>query len=225
MSLPSTLFRTDVQRDVVRELVHAPAGSRSATDLARALHRPASSVSRAVRDLAADGLLSTTAHGRRQLLTPNYGNPAMRALREAVLLSEELDAERDRGVRWWQTMPELAAAVGQARGSGDEDRALRLLLDGVNQVPLLAALERLDDTLEPPGSTGDERWDALLAGTVRVHLRRLGRPAPRWTRLDPLATWWWPSGRGARAVLAMQRTPPELARLGIWFDARNLVTA
>jgi hypothetical protein len=178
MSLPSTLFRTDVQRDVVRELVHAPAASRSATDLARALHRPASSVSRAVRDLAADGLLSTTARGRRQLLTPNYGHPAMRALREAVLRSDELDAERDRGVRWWQTMPELAAAVGEARESGDEDRALRLLLDGVNQIPLVAALEQLDDLLVPPGSTGDARWDALLAGAVRVHLHRLGPPDP-----------------------------------------------
>lgn len=225
MSLPRTLLRTDVQHDVVRELMASPPGTRTAADVARAIGRPESSVARAVRELVADGVLVSVAHGRRQLLSPDFTNPYVRALRIAIREADVIVRERQRDQQWWQTMPDLARSIAAALGQDDTDRALRTLLDGVNQIPLVAGLDRLDALLETPATTGDERWDALLAGTVRHHLHRLGRPAPAWTLREPLATWWWPVARGARAVYAMQNTPPEIARLGIWFDARNLATA
>lgn len=224
-AVPSALFRTDVQREVLRELVRSAPGTRTAADLARALGRPESTVTREVARLAADGMVRTVAHGRRRLLSPDYTNPFMRAVRTAFEELDTIAAERGRGVRWWSTAPEIAARTGVLVRAGEDDRALRVLLDGVNQVPLVAALDGLDDMLAEPGSTEDERWDALLAGAVRYRCRLVGRAAPRWTRRDPLPTWWWPGGRGARAAFAVQRTPPELARLGIWFDARNFGTA
>ncbi len=69
----------------------------------------------------------------------------------------------------------------------------------VDQLPTIAALDRLGPVLGAPGSTGDERWDALLAGSVRPHLRLLGLPAPAWTLRGPLDAWWWPAGHAARA--------------------------
>jgi DNA-binding Lrp family transcriptional regulator len=225
MTSASTLFRTDVQHDVVRALLAAPPGTRTAADLARLIGRPESSVARAVRELVADGVLSTTVHGRRHLLSPDLTNPYVRALRVAIREADAIERERDRDLQWWQTMPELARSIAAALERNDTDDAMRTLLDGVNQIPLVAGLGRLEPMIEAPGSIGDERWDALLAGTVRHHLHRLGRTAPAWTRREPLPSWWWPVARGARAVYTMQNTPAEIARLGIWFDARNLTTA
>lgn len=221
----TALFRTDVQRDVLRDLVLSADGTRTATDLARSTGHPTSSVAREVARLVDAGLVRTTARGRRRLLSVDYTDPFMAAVREAFSAESVIETDRRRDERWWSTMPEVAARVRDALGGDDTSWAGRLLCDAVNQIPLVAALDGLDDMLAVPGSTGDDRWDALLAGAVRYRLRLLDRTPPAWTQRDPLPAWWWPGGRGARAVLTMQRTPPELSRLGIWFDARNFTTA
>lgn len=225
MAGSAALFRTDVQHDVLRDLVLSADGTRTAADLARSTGHPASSVAREVARLVDAGVVRTTARGRRHLLSVDWTDPFMAAVRDAFVATSTAEAERARGVRWWLTMDETATQVREALSAGDTAWASRLLCDAVNQIPLVAALDRLDEMLAAPASTGDERWDALLAGAVRYRLRLLDRPAPAWTQRDPLPAWWWPSGRGARAVMAMQSTPPELARLGIWFDARNFTTA
>ncbi|GIG20777.1 hypothetical protein Cch01nite_15010 [Cellulomonas chitinilytica] len=225
MTNATALFRTDVQHDVLRDLVLSADGVRTAADLARTTGHPHSSVAREVARLVDAGLVHKVAHGRRNLLSVNYADPFMAAVRDAFTAESTIAFERDRDVRWWLTIPELADQLREHLATGDTTWAGRVLCDTVNQVPLVAALDQLDAMLATPQSTGDERWDALLAGSVRYRLRLLGRPAPAWTHRDPLASWWWPSGRGARAVLAMQDTPPELSRLGIWFDARNFTTA
>ena len=225
MAGAATLFRSDVQRDVLRDLVLSADGTRTAADLARSTGHPASSVAREVSRLVDAGLVRSTPRGRRRLLSVDYTDPFMAAVRDAFAAESVIAAERDRATRWWSTMPEVAGRVRHALAEGDTTWAIRLLCDAVNQIPLVAALDGLDVMLAAPGTTGDERWDALLAGAVRYRLRLLDLPAPVWTERDPLPAWWWPGGRGARAVLAMPSTPPELSRLGIWFDARNLTTA
>lgn len=225
MAGSAALFRSDVQQDVLRDLVLSADGTRTAADLARSTGHPVSSVAREVARLADAGLVRTTARGRRRLLSVDYTDPFMAAVRDAFAAQSGIAAERARGERWWSTMPEIAPRIHDALAREDSVWAIRLLCDAVNQIPLVAALDGLDDMLATPGSTGDERWDALLAGAVRYRLRLLDRASPVWTERDPLPAWWWPGGRGARAVLAMQRTPPELSRLGIWFDARNFTTA
>jgi DNA-binding Lrp family transcriptional regulator len=217
----TALFRTDVQRDILHELVRVPPGTATAADLARTLGRPDSSVTREVARLVADGMLRVSTRGRRRLLSPDYTDPYMRALRDAFARMDLVEEEQDRAVQWWLTIPELAERLRPLIARDETDRALRLLLDTVNQIPLVADLHQLDPVLDAPPSTGDPRWDALVAGAVRYQLRQVGVPAPGWTRHEPLPSWWWPAGRGARAAFAVQSTPPELARLGIWIDGRN----
>ncbi|MCC2322166.1 winged helix-turn-helix domain-containing protein [Cellulomonas xiejunii] len=225
MSGATALFRTEVQRDVLRDLVLSADNTRTAADLARSTGHPPSSVAREVARLVDAGLVRTTPRGRRHLLSADYADPFMAAVRDAFAAEATIEAERDRGVRWWSTMPEVAERVRDALADDDSVWANRMLCDAVNQIPLVAALDGLDVMLAAPEPIGDDRWDALLAGAVRYRLRLIDRSAPSWTERDPLPAWWWPGGRGARAVLAMQRTPPELSRLGIWFDARNFTGA
>ncbi|SHJ04434.1 hypothetical protein SAMN02745244_01598 [Tessaracoccus bendigoensis DSM 12906] len=128
--------------------------------------------------------------------------------------------------RWWPTASEIADDVRTNLAAGDEDHALRMLIDGVNYLPDAHAAGRLGEALVEPESIGDSRWDALLAGAIRYRLHQSGLPAPRWTRKEPLDTFWWPAATWAsQAYNDMAHTPAELLRLGIFLDDRAFTSA
>ncbi len=128
--------------------------------------------------------------------------------------------------RWWPTVAETAEAVGRELARGDVDMALRLLLDGVNQLPDAAAAGALDEALAEPATTGIARWDTLLAASVRYRLHALGLSAPAWTRKEPLDTFWWPAAHSAaKEYNDMAHSPAELVRVGIFMDERGYTTA
>jgi len=215
------IFRSDLQERVLR-FVASAAGGHSATDIARAIGAPSSSVARETSRLAGAGMLRARRAGRRVLLDPDLRDPYMRAVARAFAVE---DATRPDAPRAWATVPETAAAVADELRRGDEAMALRLLLDGVNRLPLAATAHALEAALAEPVTTGDVRWDTLLGGCVQWHCRRLGVAPPRWSRKETLGTWWWPAGERALRAQTMQRTPIDFRRLGIWFDARNLEQA
>ncbi|MBK8460669.1 MAG: hypothetical protein WAS07_02180 [Micropruina sp.] len=124
--------------------------------------------------------------------------------------------------RWWPTADEIAADVRRELAGNDPDMAMRLLLDGINQLPEAAKAERLDEALLEPQTTGDERWDTLLAASIRYRLHTMHCQPPHWTRKEPLGRFWWPTdaGRG-RAIYDMANAPAELARVGIFLSQRD----
>jgi len=131
------------------------------------------------------------------------------------------DAEPTR--RWWPTTAEIADDIRTNLAAADTSHALRLLMDGVNYLPDADRAGRLDEALVAPQTTGDIRWDALLAGAVRYRLHQMGRTAPSWTRHHkPLDRFWWPVAYSrSKAYNDMAHTPAELLRLGIFIDERE----
>lgn len=124
--------------------------------------------------------------------------------------------------RTWPTMADVATNVARELAAGDEDMALRLLLDGVNRLPYALADDRLDEALTQPPSTGSRRWDTLLAASVRYRLHRMGLKPPRWTWVEPLEVFWWPVRVSAsKEYNDMAHTPAELIRVGIFMDERG----
>lgn len=121
-------------------------------------------------------------------------------------------------------MPELAAYLRDLLSRGDEDDALRFLVDGVTRLPEVDPPE-VEMFLAEPESLGDLRWDTLLAVSVAHVCRREGMTPPSWTRRDTLPQWWWPGEVHARRAWVVQRTPVDFRRVGIWFDARNFTGA
>lgn len=224
MTNGTAIFRSDLQASVLRAMADASVEV-TASDLARSLDRPLSTVAREVRRLTDAGMVVARQDGRSALLRLDDTHGYVRAAREAFRFDDagERDTEAARG-RWWPTVAETAAAVRDELDAGDEAMALRLMLDGVNQLADAARAGRVDEALEPPGGLGDERWDTLLAASVRYVARRVGFAAPPWTVRAPLDSWWWPAGEHARAAMTVQQTPIELKRLGIWFSERNFVT-
>lgn len=129
--------------------------------------------------------------------------------------------------RWWPTASEIAETVRGELARGDVDMALRLLLDGVNQLPSAAAAAgALDEALAEPASTGSERWDTLLAASIRYRLHAMGLAAPAWTRKAPLGRFWWPAAdSAAKEYNDMAHSPAELVRVGIFMDERGFTSA
>ncbi|GMA38116.1 hypothetical protein [Mobilicoccus caccae] len=70
--------------------------------------------------------------------------------------------------------------------------------------------------------TGSARWDALTAGAVAWVFGRRGLTAPQWTNIEPLKRFWMVRPEPALATRLLQRTPSELAVLGVWIDAESL---
>lgn len=132
--------------------------------------------------------------------------------------------------RTWPTAVEIAEDMRDALASqtGDpEIAAVRAMMDGLNRLPWGDTAE-LAAALERPGSTGDRRWDALLAAAVRHLAAEHGilDQAPAWTLVEPLPEIWHPIWCNAeKARRDLERTPPELARVRIAMDANGFTTA
>lgn len=81
-----------------------------------------------------------------------------------------------------------------------------------------------------PESTGDKRWDALLAGIAEYVSRRAGVPVPGWASSPGrfLRRFWFViediTGRPSPglAALAFVSSPPELSNRGVFIDRTSL---
>lgn len=114
-----------------------------------------------------------------------------------------------------------AAVIARELEAGDIVFALRLLAYTVADV-------RTHDDFEvafaKPTSTGDHRWDALLAGAFAREATASGQTPPDWTKVAPLDEAWWPYEIFHEALRERytRETPPELATLNIVYPASGL---
>ena len=120
------------------------------------------------------------------------------------------------------TAGDVAVAIQEDLRRGDRDFALRMLARGVADLRSLTNDEDRAAFLAPPPSTGDRRWDTLLAATISRECRLLGLTAPAWTNVAPLPSWWFPVPDPILTARTMQRTPIDLSVRGIWLDAGAL---
>lgn len=77
---------------------------------------------------------------------------------------------------------------------------------------------------QEPRTTGDRRFDALLAAAAERLCARYHRPGPRWTTKTNrfLDHAWWVSDLSSAKILAIKWTPASYARRGIYLDAHDL---
>ena len=128
--------------------------------------------------------------------------------------------------RDWLAAPEMAQTLAGEIDRGDEVFALRLLAKALSDSRALTEPADLVRFLQQPPTTGDGRWDVLLAAAVARECRLRGIEPPGWTHTRVLEPWWFPVLVDDTLVsLTIQRTPPELATRGIWLDERALTAA
>lgn len=140
------------------------------------------------------------------------------------LQTREIRPRADRAFDGMLPPPALSRAVRKEVEAGDTGFALRLIGRSLHEFRHLPAGSRAR-FLGPPASTGDHRWDTLIAAAFRRECRLAAFDSPAWVAVEPLGTWWFPVTDRVLVARTMQRTPIDFKVLGIWLDAKALEVA
>ncbi|WP_079626093.1 hypothetical protein [Mycobacteroides abscessus] len=79
---------------------------------------------------------------------------------------------------------------------------------------------------EEPRSTGDRRFDCLLAAAADLIASTLGEPCPAWAgaRERFLPDPWWVSDLSSGQLFALAHSPNAFRRRRIYIDGRDLTS-
>lgn len=120
---------------------------------------------------------------------------------------------------------DAAATIRRELGKGDPEFALRII---GNTVTAISKCAKPGHLIKPP-ALQEQKWDKLLAASIRYALRKAGAKLPSWTNVAPLPTPWFPydSRTTTPEYLALTRrqTPPELAQVRIYLREKSLTSA
>lgn len=123
-----------------------------------------------------------------------------------------------------RTAAEAADAIRSALRAADPDRALREALQLSDDLRASTPGLRAALTQTIPAGTGDQRYDALIAGLVEHHLTAARVAIPGWVH-DPqrtLAERWWVDHNPLVRELNESETPLGLLAHGVVFAASEL---
>ena len=121
------------------------------------------------------------------------------------------------------TIPAAAAAIRAGlRRSWSTADLLRVVREARSNAKHLVS--EVDRALfyAQPSTTGDRRWDALLAGVTELDALRDDRPVPSWARGHELPHLWFVGSRPSMHAHALATTPSSLAVRGVVIDGASL---
>ena len=113
----------------------------------------------------------------------------------------------------------LAEDLRLGRTTGDMLRAVRQLVMDADRSPDVSAL--IADEAPP---TGDQRWDALIAGVVEFVAARRGVTTPSWVTSPErfLTEWWFVTEFPRLRPTAFVETPAAIANRGVFLRRATL---
>jgi transcriptional regulator with XRE-family HTH domain len=188
--------------------------------------------------VSASTLLRTARHGagltQRDLATRSHKAQSAIARLESgrVVPRSGLLSELVTACRWTlavlptlrSPVAEHSAEIADRLASGQERHAYRAVIQLADDLAAEHGAERVALAVTPPGTTGDARYDALIAGVTEYRLVEEALPLPRWlTESDVvLGTQWFvdPYSQGDADTVAA--TPEPLRRRNVVIDASEL---
>lgn len=122
------------------------------------------------------------------------------------------------------TAAATSVAVRDALDGHDDEAAYRAVIQLADDLAAEGGAERVALCVTPPPATGDQRYDAFIAGVVEHRLDEDALPQPRWVReavrLDTL--WLVDEWAGDDALIA---TPKALRDRGVIIGDYEFVSA
>jgi hypothetical protein len=120
----------------------------------------------------------------------------------------------------WQehTVGDVSEEIAACLAKGDSNSATRLAFHFLERYDKSDWETRQRITVQPPETTGNDRYDALLAGIVEFACASHGIVAPSWVDADRyfLTKWWFVSGMPTLHADAIVHSPISLARRGVF---------
>lgn len=121
------------------------------------------------------------------------------------------------------TALEVSLNIKELLHAHDENVALREWLVFLDDLYAVAPLQFPGLVSEPPPSTQDSRWDALIAATVEYVADQKGIAAPAWTEQEwRKCEGWYFSGIAALAEQERADSPKQFARRGVYLVTEDL---
>jgi transcriptional regulator with XRE-family HTH domain len=121
------------------------------------------------------------------------------------------------------TFPAAAAAVRRGVKQGWSTADLLRLVRQVRSDSrwLVTDADRAAFFAEP-STTGDQRWDAMLAANAENLALESGLPVPPWTAGHALPTFWFVGSTPSLRAYAFSRTPISMQVRGVMVDPADL---
>ena len=121
------------------------------------------------------------------------------------------------------TVPAAAAAVRAGlRAGASTAELLRVIREMRSNARDVVSLADRGLFFVEPSTTGDQRWDALLAGAVEDLALRAGDVPPAWTRGHALSTFWFVGDMPSMRAYAFAHTPLSMQVRGVMIDPADL---
>lgn len=123
------------------------------------------------------------------------------------------------------TVPALSAGIrkGVRAGWATAD-LLRLVRQCLAESAFLTTDREWTAYLARPSTTGDQRWDVLVAGVADMMALNSDRPVPPWTAGRTLQRPWWVGEPDALRAFAFAHSPFPLSVRGVLLDPGDLET-
>lgn len=125
------------------------------------------------------------------------------------------------------SIADVALEIATCLAECDEAAALRLAFRCVELFERAPLGERMYMVAQEPPSTGDARYDAMLAAIAEYLCAREGMLAPAWVEDSRrfLDQWWFVSGIRSLHADAIVHSPISFARRGVFITAGALAYA
>ncbi|MBE1876705.1 hypothetical protein [Myceligenerans pegani] len=106
----------------------------------------------------------------------------------------------------------------------DQNFLLRMAAQAISDYRSLHTPADQDRFLRRPDSTGERRWDAMLAAIAEREARRSRREIPEWVydNVYVLSPWWFLSPTESLRAYSLQHSAPEFAIRNIFIDVASL---
>ena len=125
--------------------------------------------------------------------------------------------------RTLSTAPSAAASLRTAlRAGADTAEMLRLVRQMRSDARWLDDHKQRAAFFAAPFTTGDQRWDALLAGVVEELALTRDYPVPAWTRGKALPRFWFVGDVPTLRAYAFSHSPFSLQIRGVLVDPADL---
>lgn len=121
------------------------------------------------------------------------------------------------------TAPATAAALRHGlRHDWSTADLLRLVREMRSNAALVTAPADVAAFFAEPSTTGDPRWDAMLAASVEDLRLRRGIDPPVWTRGHALRAFWFVGSSRSLDAHAFAHTPISMQVRGVMVDPADL---
>jgi transcriptional regulator with XRE-family HTH domain len=121
------------------------------------------------------------------------------------------------------TVPAAAAAIRKGVRAGWATRdLLRIVRESRANAKWVIGTDELQVYLARPSTTGDRRWDALLAGSTENLALQMKTSVPKWTRGHALPTLWFVGESRFFDAYVLAHSPASLKIRGVMVDPSDL---